>query len=38
MVLGFEGGIFIGFVLIGVVSTVVSERVNAHLLKLWAYN
>lgn len=28
----------IGFITIGVVGTVISERVNVHLLKSWAYN
>jgi hypothetical protein len=29
---------FIGLMTIGVVSTVISERVNVHILKSWAYN
>lgn len=29
---------FIGFVKIGIIATVINERVNVHLLKSWAYN
>jgi len=29
---------FIGFIMIGVIPTVISERVNVHILKSWAYN
>lgn len=29
---------FIGFIMIGTIGTVISERVNVHILKSWAYN
>ena len=29
---------FIGFIMIGIMATVISERVNVHILKSWAYN
>jgi hypothetical protein len=29
---------FIGFIIIGVIATVISELVNVHILKSWAYN
>jgi hypothetical protein len=29
---------FIGFIMIGVIATVISERVNVNLLKSWTYN
>ena len=29
---------FIGFVMFGIVATVISERVNVHLLRSWSYN
>jgi hypothetical protein len=29
---------FIGFIMIGIIGTVISERVNVHILKSWAYN
>ena len=36
--LDLKGVNFIGFIMIGVIATVISERVNVHLLKSWAYN
>ena len=36
--LDLKGANFIGFIMIGVIATVISERVNVHLLKSWAYN
>jgi len=29
---------FIGFIMIGIIGTVISERVNVHILKSWVYN
>jgi len=29
---------FIGFIIIGVIATVISEGVNVYILKSWAYN
>jgi hypothetical protein len=29
---------FIGFIMIGLVATVISERLNVHFLKSWSYN
>ena len=29
---------FLGFIIIGVIATTVSERINVHMLKSWGYN
>jgi len=29
---------FIGFIMIGIIGTVISERINVHLLNSWSYN
>ena len=37
-ILHLNGVTFIGFIMVGVIVTVVSERVNVHILKSWTYN